>query len=76
MPPAFLLKQREHFLQQELFSMPRYQTGAKFGQHRGVKSRLGEVQAQQIFPIDPSTHHIGRLPIRQVLQKLQHGDQG
>src|SRR6266700_5467539 len=74
--PAFLPEQGEHFLQQELFCILLYQTSPKFGEHRGVEPRIGEVQAQQIFPIDPSTHRICRLPIRQVLYKLHHVHEG
>jgi hypothetical protein len=52
-----------------------YKTSAKFGEHRGIKSHIGEFQTQQIFPIDPSAHGISGLLIGHALDKLQDGDQ-
>jgi hypothetical protein len=44
--PALLPKEREHFLKQKLLSMVFYQTSPKFGEHRGIKSRIGEFQTK------------------------------
>src|SRR6266487_947925 len=74
--PAFLPKQREHFRKQELFCMVFNQTSTKFGEDRGVKARIGEIQTQEIFPIDPSSYCICGLPIREVLYTLHDRNQG
>ena len=42
----------------------------------GVKSGIGEIQTEQLLPIEPPTHRLCRLLIRQVLHTWHHGDQG
>ena len=74
--PAFLPKKREHGFKQTLFGMLLDQTGTKFGEHRGVESRIREFQTEQIFHIDPATHGISSALIRQVFDKLDHGNEG
>ena len=73
--PALLLEESQHLLQQKVFGLPFYETGAEFGEHRSIKPGIGEFQAEKVLDLDPSTHRICRLPIGQVLDKLQHDDQ-
>ena len=47
----------------------------ELGQHRVVKARVIDWQAEQVLPVDPGPHRLGRLPVGEVLRPLQHRHQ-
>ena len=40
-----------------------------------VKPGVGELQAQQLLPVNPAPHGIGRLPVREIFRELQQRHQ-
>lgn len=44
-------------------------------QYAGVKTRISQLQSQQLFPVDATAHGIRRLPVGEVFHELQHGNQ-
>jgi hypothetical protein len=66
----------EQLAQEPLLGATREQAGAELAQHRGVEAGIGQLQPEQVLPVDPRPHRLGRLPIGQVLVELQQGDQG
>ncbi len=67
LPPAL-----QEGLKQQLLGAPGHQAAAKLTQHRGIKARVLQGQGQQVFPVQPAAHRVGRLHIRQPFGKLQH----
>ena len=65
----------QHRVQQQPLGRSRDQTRAELAQHRAVEAGVGKWQAEQILPVDPATHHISRLPVRQLFCELQQGYQ-
>lgn len=51
------------------------QPGPKFCQHTVIETRIIQLEAQRVFPVDPPRHRGHRLPIRQPLHELQNRDQ-
>ena len=47
----------------------------ELGQHRVVKARVIDGQAEQVLPVDPGSHRFGRLPVGEVFRPLQHRHQ-
>lgn len=56
-------KYRQHGLKEEVFRLTRNQSGTEFTQNGAVKTRIGQVQGQGIFPINATAHRISRLRI-------------
>src|SRR5829696_6442592 len=67
--------QRQKRVEQQGLSSTGHEPRSELAEHRGVKARVGQLQAEQIFPVNPASDGFGRPPVRQVLGKLQHGDQ-
>ena len=44
--------------------------GPELDQHRRIEARVIKGQAQQVLPVDPGPHRLGRLPVGQVLRPL------
>jgi len=40
-----------------------------------VEARVGQLQAEQVLPVDAGAHRLGRLAVGQVLAELEQGDQ-
>src|SRR5438105_3163360 len=57
------------------FGLSAEQAGAKLAEDRGIKARVGQLQSEQVLPIDTTTHGFGGLAVRQVLDKLQNRHQ-
>ena len=57
-------------------ALPPRSPGAELAQDGGVEARVGELQRQGEFPVDPAAHGIGGLGIRETLGELHHGDEG
>ena len=49
---------------------------AKRAKHGVIKARVIQSKAEQIFPVDPGPHRLGRLAITQSFSELEQGDQG
>jgi hypothetical protein len=71
----FLPQPCQQQIKEQQVALPAEQSLPKLDQHRVIKARVAWLQSSHIFPIQPSPDRIGRLPIRQALQKLQHTDQ-
>jgi len=52
----------------------RNQAAAKLAQDGVVEPGIGKLQAQRILPVNPTPDGVGRLPVRQALGELQHGN--
>ena len=52
-------------------SAPCAKARAELAQNSVVEADVGQLQAQQIFPVDPCADRIGGLPISQPLHELQ-----
>ena len=51
------------------------QPAAELAQHAAVETRVGQVEGEQVFPVDPSAHGVRRLPVTQTLAELQQRHQ-
>ena len=74
--PATFLAQIYYRLQEAFFGSESYQPRPKLTLDCVIKSRIGQLQAEGILPVQPTAHGIGSLPIRQIFHKLENGDQG
>jgi hypothetical protein len=43
----------------------------KFAKNGVIETRIGQLQAKQVFPIDATAYRVDSLPIWQALRKLQ-----
>ncbi len=59
-----------------VIGLARHQAGAKLAQHGVIETRIGQRQTQEVFPVDPATHRVGSLPVRQPFHALQDRRQG
>ncbi len=66
----------EQLVQQPFFGAAGEQARAELAQHRVVEARVGQGEAEQVFPVDPRADRLRGLPVRQGLAELQQGDQG
>jgi hypothetical protein len=41
-----------------------------------VEAGVGQLEPERVLPVDAGTHGVGGLPIAQVLEELENGDQG
>ena len=65
----------QQLAQQPLLGAAREQARAELAQHRVVEAGVGQLQPEQVLPVDPRPHRLGGLPVGQVLAELQDGDQ-
>nr|WTB09152.1 hypothetical protein OG546_36075 [Streptomyces antimycoticus] len=72
---ALLVALREDGVQDLLFQAVGDQPVAELAEHREIKARIGQLEAEGVFPVDPATHRISGLPVGQTLCVLQHADQ-
>ncbi len=72
---AELAEPRQHGVEQCLFEPARDQAGSELAQDRVVEPSIGQVEAEGVFPVDPTPDGIGCLSIGQPLGELQHGDE-
>src|SRR3954467_11515982 len=66
----------QHAGEQALGSTSGQQPGAELAKHSVVEAGIGQVQGQQILPVDPSSDRLSGLAVAQALAKLQERDQG
>ncbi len=60
----------EQLLKQPLHRTALDQPGAELAQYRGIKARIGQLETEQILPVDPGPHRLGGLPVGQPLGEL------
>ncbi|ESY15427.1 hypothetical protein [Mesorhizobium sp. LNJC394B00] len=65
----------ENSVKQHRFSPTGNQARPKLAQDRVVEAGIGERESQRILPINPASHGIRRLSIRQTLGELWQGDE-
>ncbi len=63
-------------LQQALLRATSQKTISKLAEDTKVKARVGQLEAEQVLPIDPRPDRLSRLSIAQVLAELHQRDQG
>src|SRR3954471_3629645 len=70
----------EHPLQQALLRATSQKTISKLAEDTAedtkVKARVGQLEAEQVLPIDPGPDRLSRLSIAQALAELHQRDQG
>src|SRR5215212_5366143 len=79
-PPRFedaeLSGDLKHPLQQALLRAAGQKTISKLAEHAEVKARVGQLEAEQVLPVDPRPDRLSRLSIAQALAELHQRDQG
>ncbi|SRR6266567_1640511 len=73
--PSTFLTESQHCIEEKVFCSPLHQTRTEFTQYAGVKTGISQLQSQQIFPVDATSHGIRSLPVGEVFHELQHGNQ-
>src|SRR5216683_958902 len=73
--PSSLFAQRQYRFQEAFFSSQCHQAGPKFTQDGMIEAGVSQLQAESILPVQSTPNGIGGLPIRQILHKLENGDQ-
>jgi hypothetical protein len=66
----------QHEIEQQSLCTTINEPTAELAQHRVIKSWIVELQAECVLPINPSTDAVSGLAVGQVLDELEHGDQG
>jgi len=73
---ARLLEALQQDLEQQQFGRARQQPGAELREHGVVEPGVGQVQAQEILPVQARAHRVRRLAVGEVLGVLEDRDQG
>ena len=63
-------------VQQTLGGVPTQQPAAELAQHAVVEARVGQVEGEQVLPVNARPDRLGRLPVAQPLAELQQRDKG
>ena len=63
-------------LQQQPLGTAGEQAGAELAEHGGVEPRVGQLEAEQVLPVDPGADGVGGRAVGEVLAELEDGDQG
>src|SRR5919199_4110211 len=63
-------------LQQTLRRTAGEQALSELAEHAEVKAGVGQLQAEEVLPIDASPHGLGGLSIAQALAELHEGNEG
>ena len=66
----------QQFLEQPLPGLTRKQSGAELAENGEVEARVGQLETEQVFPVDPGADGVGGPSIRESLAELQDGDEG
>ncbi len=67
---AFQQRVQHHLLQRRLRHL-----APEFRQHRVIEPRIIQRQPQQVLPVQPGPHRLGRQPVSQLLRPLQDAHQ-
>jgi hypothetical protein len=63
-------------LQQQPLTASGDQAAAELGEHGVVEARVGQLQAEQVLPVDAGADRVNGPAVGEVLAELQEGDQG
>jgi hypothetical protein len=66
----------EHAGEQAFARLVVEQPATKFTKHVVIEPLVGQIEAEQVFPVDPRPCRLGRLTVAQGLAELQQRDQG
>lgn len=58
-----LLQALQQGVEQQQLGVARDQARTELAQHGVIKARIGERQAERVFPIDPAPHGVSRLAV-------------
>jgi hypothetical protein len=72
---AACLEALEHAVQKQVLRPARDEARAELGKHAEVEAGIGQLEPERVFPIDASTHCVGRLPVAEMLEELEHRDE-
>ena len=67
--PGQALQQR---VQRQARQVTGHQPGPELAQHAGVKARILQLQAERVLPRHPVADRLSRLPVGEILRKLQN----
>ena len=70
------LEALEHPVEQQMLRVAGHQPRPELGQHAEVEAGVGQLEPKRVLPVDPGAHRVGRLPVAEVLKKLEDRDQG
>ena len=70
------LEALEHPVEQQMLGVAGHQPRPELGQHAEVETRVGQLEPERVLPVDAGAHRVGRLPVAEVLKKLEDRDQG
>ena len=73
---SLVTKARQQRIEQDWAEIPVDQPPPELAQHREVEARVGQLQAEAVFPIDPAAHRLGRLSVGQAFDVLENADKG
>ena len=65
----------QHALKQALGGFVLEQAGAELAQHAMIKTGVGELEGEQVFPVDPTADRLGCLTVAQPLAELHERNQ-
>ncbi len=65
----------QHAGQQALSGLVLEQAAPELAQHAVVEPGIGQVEGEQVLPVDPAPNGVGRLPVAQPLPELHERDQ-
>ena len=65
----------QHALKQALGGFVLEQAGAELAQHAVIKTSVGELEGEQVFPVDPTADRLGCLTVAQPLAELHERNQ-
>ena len=68
---AALAHPSEEGVKQQAFGLSGDEPGPELTQHGVVEARIGQLQAQGIFPVNAAAHGVSRLAVGQAFGKLQ-----
>jgi hypothetical protein len=80
LPPTCLdqalpLTPLQQLLQEPFLGTPRQEPIPELTEDRKIEARIGQLQPQQIFPINTCTDGLGGLTVGEMLTKLHNGHQ-
>ena len=71
---AACLEALEHAIQRQVLCPTRDEARTKLGKHAEVKAGIGQLEPERVFPIDAGAHRVGRPPVAEMLEELEHRD--
>ncbi|ACA18375.1 hypothetical protein M446_4012 [Methylobacterium sp. 4-46] len=73
---ALVVRGLEDADQQPSSGLVLQQPAAELAQDAGIEAGIGEVEGQQVFPVNPGSDRLSGLAVAQAFAELQEGDEG